>query len=232
MTSLVVLFLSVLVPTMAIAKDGDAALFKACPGLAAWAIDHPHASETAARHNENVQVSEPALRRELARRAANDQRVRDALIGATGDAGVLGKQAAAVERANLRWLKALVDKHGFPTVAQVGQEGFIHAWLLIQHADSDPAFQAAVLKALKPQLASGDLPRREFAMLTDRVLRSQGRPQRYGSQFTQAKDGNFVLEPTEDIAHVDQRRAAMDLMPLAAYRCMLRFSYAPPAKAH
>ncbi len=127
MTPLVLLFLTLLVPTVAIAEDGDAALLKACPGLAAWAVDHPLESETAVGRDDNVRVCEPALRRELARRAANDQRVRDALIAANGDAGLLGKQAAAVNRDNLGWLKALVDKHGFPTVAQVGQGGFNHA---------------------------------------------------------------------------------------------------------
>jgi hypothetical protein len=41
-------------------------LLKACPGVAAWALDHTHASEIVARHDENVRVSEPALSRKLA----------------------------------------------------------------------------------------------------------------------------------------------------------------------
>lgn len=154
------------------------------------------------------------------------------MIAAGGRGGAAGRESAAVDTDNLRWLKALVDKQGFPTMDQVGESGFKDAWLLVQHADSDPAFQTVVLEALKPLLAIGGVPRREFAMLTDRVLSGQRKPQRYASQFMPAKDGSFVLEPAEDMAHATQRRAAMALMPLAAYRCMLRFTFASPVKAH
>lgn len=132
---------------------------------------------------------------------------------------------------NLRWLKAVVATQGFPIFADVGEEGFHDAWLLVQHADSDPAFQTAVLESLKPLLTSAGVARREFAMLTDRVLTAQGKPQRYGSQFVPTKDGSFVPKPTEDVAQLERRRAAMELMPMAAYTCMLRFTFAPPAKA-
>ena len=230
MTILLVLSLSAMVSTTAVAEDGDAALMKACPGVAAWAVDHPHSSAEAKKGDEGRQVNEPALRRELARRAAADQRVREAMITAGGGKGPAGKEAVAVDADNLRWLKALVGKQGFPTIAQVGRSGVNDAWMLVQHADGDPVFQTAVLEALKPRLASGDVPRPEFAMLTDRVLRGQGKRQRYASQFTPGKDGNVVLEPTEDITHVAQRRASMGLMPLPAYRCMLRFTFATPAK--
>ncbi|WP_426701945.1 DUF6624 domain-containing protein [Rhodanobacter sp. Col0626] len=52
-------------------------------------------------------------------------------------------------------------------------------------------------------------------MLTDRVLRNQGKPQLYASQFMLAKDGSLVPEPTMDLARVDERRAMMG-------RCRLR----------
>lgn len=229
--SLISLSLLMLVSTVAMADDGDAALFKACPGVAAWATDHPHSSEKAAQDQETEHVSDPALRSELARRSTNDQRVRKAMIAAGSGARAAGKEAAAVDSDNLRWLKAVVDKQGFPTMAQVGKSGFHDAWLLVQHADSDPAFQTAVLEQLKPLLANNGVPRPQFALLTDRVLRHQGKPQRYGSQFMPGKDGSFVLEPTQDMAHVEQRRAAMGLMPLPAYKCILGFTYAPPAGA-
>lgn len=225
--SLIFLALSVLSPALAMADDGDAALFKACPGVGVWAADHPHSSEKAAHGQETEHVSDPALRRELATRSANDQRARKAMIAAGSGAGAAGKKAAAVDVDNLRWLKAVVDNQGFPTTAQVGKSGFNDAWLLVQHADSDPAFQAAVLEQLKPLLTHDGVPRPQFALLTDRVLRHQGKPQRYGSQFMPAKDGSFALEPTEDMAHLEQRRAAMGLMPLPAYQCVLGFTYAP-----
>lgn len=156
--SLMVLSATMLLSTAAMADDGDAALFKACPGVAAWAANHPHSDVKAARSKQAEHVSEPALRDELASRVANDQKVRAALIAAGGADCAAGKQAAAVDGDNLVWIKAVVRKRGFPTIDQVGASGFDDAWLLVQHADGDPAFQAAVLEVLKPLLMSGDFP--------------------------------------------------------------------------
>lgn len=228
MMLLLVVYLSVIMPAAAMADGGDAALMKACPGLAVWAADHPRSGKRTVQEDAGKHVGEPALRAELARRSANDQRVRVALIAAGDGNGAPGKEAAAVDSDNLRWLKAVVGKQGLPTVEQVGESGVRDAWLLVQHADSDPAFQASALEKSRPLLAAGEISRREFAMLTDRVLRNQGKRQRYGSQFSPAKDGILEPEPIEDMAHVEQRRAAMDLMPLPVYGCMVRFSLAPP----
>jgi hypothetical protein len=35
------------------------------------------------------------------------------------------------------------------------------------------------------------------------------------------------MDPVEDPAHLDERRASMDLMPHADYECALRIFYAP-----
>ena len=48
---------------------------------------------------------------------------------------------SAVDAVHTARLKAIVAAHGWPTVAQVGQDGADAAWLLAQHADKDPAFQ-------------------------------------------------------------------------------------------
>lgn len=228
---IVLLLMTVALPTTVAADEGDAALMKACPGLAIWAAAHPRSSAKPDRGDLDGRVTEPSLRTELARRSADDQRVRNALIAAHGGDSALGKEAVDVDGDNLRWLKAVVGKQGFPTADQVGKSGVHDAWLLVQHADSDPGFQTVVLERLKPLVVGGDVSGQEFAMLTDRVLRHQGKPQRYGSQFAKAKDGRFVQDPTEDVAHVEQRRAAVGLMPLAAYRCVLNFTFNPPAKS-
>jgi hypothetical protein len=214
------------------ADDGDAALMKACPGLAAWAATHPRGGGEASMHDAaGRRYTNPALRHELAGRAAADEKARNAAIAAGMQDETANKAVLAVDAGNLSWLKEVVARQGFPGVDAVGRQGVSDAWLLVQHADRDPAFQAAVLETLESRLASSGVRKADVAMLTDRVLRAQGKPQRYASQFMRAKDGSLVPEPIADVAHVDQRRAAMDLMPLADYQCVLRFSYAPGPKA-
>ena len=110
---------------------------------------------------------------------------------------------------------------GFPTVAMVGVDGVKAAFILVQHADSDPGFQANILKVLRHRLPTGEINANQFAMLTDRVLLAQGKRQRYGTQFENQR-GEWVPSPMEEKAHVDQRRKALGLVSLAHYACMLR----------
>lgn len=221
---------ALLVMPAAQADDDDAALLEACPGLAAWAATHPRggASTHGARQR---RYANPVLRRALAARVAADEKARADLINAGMHDQAANAAVLAVDAANLDWFKGIVAAQGFPTVDAVGSEGVNDAWLLVQHADRDVAFQADVLQMLQSRLSTGSVRKADIALLTDRVLRARGKAQRYASQFTRAKDGTLVPEPTEDMAHVDGRRAAMGLMPLADYQCMLRFSYkASPAR--
>jgi hypothetical protein len=105
---------------------------------------------------------------------------------------------------------------GFPTKAQVGDDGVEAAFLLVQHADGDPLFQATMLPQLEVSLKRGELKGESLAMLTDRVYKGQGRPQRYGTQTT-VKRGRPIVDPIEDSAHVDDRRREMGMMPLDEY---------------
>jgi hypothetical protein len=224
---------ALLLSAVARAGQGDDALFRACPGVAAWAINHPrHADEPMSVSEGQAQIQASGLRDELAQRASSDESARNAWIATTrDDKAAAGNAVVAVDGENLSWLKALVQRQGFPTVEQVGRKGVNDAWLPVQHADRDPAFQAQVLDVPKPRLASGGVRKQDFAMLLDRVRRAQDKPQIYGSQFMRDKRGRLVPEPTEDMAHVDERRAAMNLMPLAAYSCVLRFSMVPASPA-
>ena len=233
MKLLVIPFCVLLLSPVARADQSDDALMKACPGVAAWAVDHPRHQQEPISASEAARIVEaPKLRDELARRASSDESARNAWIAASPEhKAATGEVAAAVDSDNLSWLKAVVKRQSFPTVEQVGGSGVSDAWLLVQHADSDPAFQAQVLDVLKTRLASGGVRKQDFALLTDRVRRAQGKPQIYGSQFIPDKLGHLVPQPIEDMAHVDQRRAAMNLMPLAAYSCMLRFTYSPATQA-
>jgi hypothetical protein len=102
----------------------------------------------------------------------------------------------------------------------VGYDGLEATWLLIQHADADPAFQAEMLTEVRRSVKARDLDLQLYAMLTDRVLLAQGEKQRYGTQLEISNQG-LTPRSLEDPEHVDKRRRAMGLIPLADYECWL-----------
>jgi SAM-dependent methyltransferase len=106
-------------------------------------------------------------------------------------------------------MRDIVVQHGWPGYALVGRQGAQAAWLLIQHAFEDRAFQRQCLALLEEAVARGDADARHLAYLTDSVRLGEGRPQVYGTQYM-----NGSLWPIEDREHVDERRAAIGLVPL------------------
>lgn len=167
------------------------------------------------------------LRQALLAREAKDQAAQHAAIAAGGDAW---RQTTPVSEANATWLKAVIAEKGWPGMTRVGRDGAKAAWLIVQHADHDPAFQAQALALMQKASEAGDADPADMALLTDRVLLAQGKPQRYGTQFAEAGDGVMELRPTEDLKALDARRRAVGLQPLAAYKAMLAEMYGKQVK--
>ncbi len=166
----------------------------------------------------------PELRNELRLRFLHDQEARFALIGSPEDREIQ-RRLAAIDSENLARMRDLVGRFGWPTPEIVGQDGVTWAWLLVQHADADPAFQRRCLELLRPLLARGAVRKQDFALLTDRVLVNEQKKQIYGSQFFLNEKGEFVPRPIEDEASVDDRRREMGLPPMAEYRRILEEFY-------
>jgi hypothetical protein len=216
----------------AYADAQDDAIRAKCPSAQAWFerqdAKHPELSADAvANENRHAHFTDPALRAELRKREETDVATRNAWIAA-GGAQDTAKAVFQMDRDNIAWMKPLFTRQGFPTAAQVGRAGVSAAFLLVQHADQDPAFQASMLAALVKAGKGGEIMQADVAMLTDRVLLAQHKPQRYGTQYDidQANLAAMKPQPTEEPAHVDERRASMGLMPRADYECVLRVTYA------
>lgn len=221
------------------ADASDDALAEACPGIARWqaAERTTHAAytdEAIAARDAARTFSAPEDRRQLLQRVKADQDARDAALAASQSSGMDAdarkatfQRVGSVDGDNLAWLEARVKRSGFPTVAEVGEQGMAAAFLLTQHADRDPAFQVSVLKTLAARGKDMGIKKSDYAMLTDRVLRAQGKPQRYGTQFMPdpTHPGQMKMDPVEDPAGLDQRRAAMELPPIEDYACVLRVMY-------
>lgn len=171
-----------------------------------------------------------ALTSELLRRVAADQAVRDTLVAAMQEGSApdtaLFAEMRAIDSSNAQWLKEAVARHGWPERDAVGEEAARAAFLLVQHADHDTAFQAAMLPALEAAFRRGQAAGQSVALLTDRLAVARQLPQVYGSQTTMT-DGRMTFAPIADSAGVDARRAKMGLPPLSEYKRVLDSVYGP-----
>lgn len=170
----------------------------------------------------------PALRDSLLARLATDQAIRDTLVSGMRDGGepapaLLGRMLT-VDAANTRWLREVLARHGWPGRRLVGADGASAAFLLVQHADADTAFQARVLPLLEEAHRAGEADGDQVALLTDRLAVARGAPQPYGSQ-ARIENGRVTFHPIVDSLHVDARRRTMGLPPLAEYRRVLESVY-------
>jgi hypothetical protein len=127
---------------------------------------------------------------------------------------------------NTEMLKALVAEKGWPTIPRVGAAASNAAWLLVQHADLDPAFQLNALRLMEPLVASGGVDKRNYAYLYDRVMLKIAGKQRYGTQ-AMCTDGKRVAQPLESPGAVDARRKEAGLDTLAGYLADLDRNFGP-----
>lgn len=133
---------------------------------------------------------------------------------------------AVEDHKNTAMITAYVTGKGWPTIPKVGAEASDAAWLLVQHADDDPAFQLRMLRLMEPLAAKGEVSKANYALLFDRVTLKLTGKQRYGTQAT-CKGAKRIALPIEDAAKVDALRAAMGLDTMAANFARLDTLYGP-----
>jgi hypothetical protein len=178
-------------------------------------------------------VKDESLRKELLAMLKEDQQARTAMLKEMGEKGLsplkgkttdprlqkllaeIQRKWAEVDTKNRLRLEKIVDKCGWPGKSLVGKDGAHAAFVLVQHADQQRAFQKRCLKLMKAA-PKGEVEPQDIAYLTDRVLVGEKKKQRYGTQL-EGKDGVFKALPIEDDKNVDKRRAAVGLPPLAEY---------------
>lgn len=201
------------------------------PGLAALrASSHwpPLLAEVTQLQAATAAKLDTALRDELLRREAADQRVQQAAIDAGG--GAAWQSTVPVADSNTAWFKQVLADKGWPGISTVGRDGAAAAWLIVQHSDRDPAFQDQALALMAVAVDQQEAEPGKFALLTDRVRVAQGKPQVYGTQFKTNAAGAMVLQPTEDLPGLDARRRQMGLPTLAQYKQQLAEAYNQPVE--
>ena len=177
------------------------------------------------------QLSKPDLRRELLRMVDEDQKVRRDWIAQ--DASKPNPKAMEAMRAlsarQIYRLDRIIATGGWPTPMQVGIDACEAAFMVPQHAD--PKTQIRYFPVISTAYRAHSVRPPDFAMFTDRVLLAQGKRQRYGSVATAIDkwvNGVPSLEPIEDEANVDKRRAEVGLMPLKDYIAFMAKMYKTP----
>jgi hypothetical protein len=190
--------------------------------------------ETAAAQAE-ARINQP-LKRELFEIRESDQAMRRQIREVQQKFGQkspemdsLFKRTKRADDRNLPRVTAIIDQYGWPGKSLVGDEGSLAAFFVIQH--SNLATMQKYLPLMRQAAASGELARQNLALLEDRVLTFQDKPQLYGSQYRyNATTGKPEFFPIADEAHVDERRASMGLGPLADYAKGFGLDYHPAAK--
>ena len=164
-------------------------------------------------------ITHPDMREELLAMVEEDQLARRGIRSDRG--GDTIAQLQDIDRRNTERLKEMVETYGWPTRSMVGDDGAQAAWLLVQHADHDVAWQRECLATLEPLLETKEAFAGNVAYLTDRVLVNEGKPQIYGSQFHMV-DGRQQPRPMQDPDNVDARREEMGLSTMEEYRKLMR----------
>ncbi|PIP81439.1 MAG: hypothetical protein CO113_10520 [Elusimicrobia bacterium CG_4_9_14_3_um_filter_62_55] len=103
------------------------------------------------------------------------------------------------------------------TRTEFGDEVSEAAWLLVQHADRDPAFQKKILGIME-KLPEAEVSKRDAAYLFDRVAVKTNAPQRYATQWDCDGATPVVQGPELDLEAVEKRRAEIGLEPLNKYK--------------
>jgi hypothetical protein len=165
--------------------------------------------------DQSVNTMNELIRDELLAMDAEDHRVRQELSneGALGDGYY--PLMESVHTRNAARLKEIISQHGWPGRALVGDEGAFAAWRIAQHAIGDPPFQRLCLRLLDEATVHGDVSPQHPAYLLDRIRMYEGKPQIYGTQFMPNEEGYWAPWKIEDPEHVEERRSAIGLRPLA-----------------
>jgi len=112
-------------------------------------------------------------------------------------------------------VSSILDKHGWLGIEEVGENGNLALFLVIQHSDqsTQEKYLPMMRKAVKNKKASAS----SLALLEDRVALKQYKKQIYGSQIRRGESGKYYVLLLQDPDNVDKRRAEVGLQPLAEY---------------
>lgn len=186
-------------------------------------------ARTEALKQKNGEGTDQALKSELLQMRDTDQDIRKRWIEAPQDKkGALATEMTQVDKDLTQKLEEIVATKGWPTIRLVGMEASSVAGMILTHS-ADHEFQRKMLSQLQKLVDDDQIAGDSVALITDKLLVSESKPQRFGTQFN-IQNGKLVMLPTEDPGHLQERRAKYLLPPLDEYRKVLSDTYHMPVQ--
>ncbi len=146
------------------------------------------------------------------------------------------KESAEYQQFMQEWLRsdsiclvkaeAIIAQYGYPGKTMVGMSRQDHVWAIIQHAP--PAKQEQYFPLIDEAAQKGEMNKRAWALLVDRIKMNNGEPQIYGSQVVpDDATGGLKFYTIEDEPNVNKRRAEVGLKPLEEYAQRMGVDWKP-----
>lgn len=108
----------------------------------------------------------------------------------------------------------IVEKHGWVSLWTTSQKASSGLFLVIQH-NINLDVQKKYLPQIKDAGMRGIARKSDAALLEDRILNREHKPQIYGTQYDyDAKKGYYVIEPVQDRSKVNALRKKVGLKPI------------------
>lgn len=180
------------------------------------------------QEKESAEVQYPDIQQEIMLMYESDQGVREKAVKmfkeSDGEPDMKAFMALKIEQdsideANTSRLQGIISEIGWPGPDKVGEKAQKAAFLIVQHSSHE--FQEEMLPIIKKQYELGKIEGQSYALLLDRVLVKNEKPQVYGTQLDM-QGGDLTFHPIEDSVNVDKRRAEMGMPPLAEYEAKMR----------
>jgi tetratricopeptide (TPR) repeat protein len=131
-----------------------------------------------------------------------------------------------IQQRNQEELEALIARKGWPRIADVGREAAMAAYLVTMH--SRDGLQKKYLDAVKQVCEQKELPWERYALLYDRGLFNENKPQRFGTHTRYNEQTKTEeLYPLEDEAKVDEWRKEIGLPPLEEHLKRFNIPFKP-----
>jgi hypothetical protein len=117
---------------------------------------------------------------------------------------------AKEDHRNQELIISIIEKCGMPTLNEVNQEQMNAIWLGLQHTENK--YRIKYFPLIEKAVKNGDLSKEQYALMKDRILMDEGKPQIFGSQIKNGK-----LYDLEEPETVNERRREMGLEPIEDY---------------
>jgi antitoxin component of RelBE/YafQ-DinJ toxin-antitoxin module len=166
----------------------------------------------------SVAQTKPELQKQLLNMAQQSEQIQVAQKNDATEA--LKSMATDISQLHTQTLNQIVQLQGWPTKAQVTEEGVRAAFSLASHSNNLSFQQNMLPFIIQSYMDKQGMSGEAVAIFTDKVSIAQGKNQVFGTQ-ADLIDGKLVFFKIENEDSVDQLRAQMGMTNLAEYKKIL-----------